>query len=103
MNPQEVVRLWGAKMQAQPERAERLDTVFKFVVTGEGGGVWRFRCRAPVELLEGEGAADCTMTTSAEDFVAIAEKRLNPQLAYVTGRLALSGEVTRALKLTEIF
>ncbi len=107
--PHEVVNHWSAKILARreeiPQRVKDLDTVYKLIVE-EGkvpGGTWRLVCRGAVSIIEGEGPADCTVSVGANDFVALARKEITPQVAFLMGKLKLSGNVASALKLSEFF
>jgi len=43
--------------------------------------------------------ADCTLHITLEDFVAVVQKKLNPQMAYMTGRLRVEGDLMVAMQL----
>lgn len=91
-----------ARILASPQRVAGVGGTFKFVVTGESGGTWLVRCADPVAVTEGDGESDITVTVSAPDFIELANKRLNPQSAYIQGRIKLSGDLMLALKLGEL-
>jgi len=88
-----------------PQRVKDISATYKLVVEEgrEPGGVWRLECRGNVIVSEGEGPADCVASVCASDFVAIANRELTPQVAFLTGKLKLSGNVALALKLGEFF
>jgi putative sterol carrier protein len=48
------------------------------------------------------GAADCTMTASADTFQSILEGELNPTTAFMSGRLKVDGDMGMAMKLGSI-
>lgn len=80
----------------------KLNATYKFVVQGPQGGTWLFRCKQPVAVSEGEGEADCTIIMNDEDFVALGKGDLNPQMAFMSGRLNVEGDLDLALRLSEI-
>ncbi|TNC48018.1 sterol carrier family protein [Rubellimicrobium rubrum] len=68
-----------------------------FVLTGEGsifvdGG----------EARKGEGPAEVTLTASPETFLDILQGNLDPTSAFMTGRLALDGDMGAAMKLASV-
>lgn len=70
------------------------DGAAKFVIPGEGaimldgGGV-----------RPGDDDADVTLTADAETFQAILAGELNPTVAFMTGKLAVDGDMGTAMKL----
>ena len=90
-------------MLAQPEKVEGFGVTYKLVVEGSDGGIWRLICRQPVAIEQGDAPADCTVTVSSADFVALLERRLNPQTAFLAGRIKVSGNIGLALKLAQLF
>lgn len=100
--PQDVINNWSARVLADPKGIAKLDATYKFVVTGTGGGSWLFRCKDPVSVSAGQGDAECTITMNAPDFVLLAKGELNPQMAFMSGRLDVEGDLELALKLGSI-
>ena len=43
--------------------------------------------------------ADCTVSMSQEDFIALVTKQLNPMMAMMSGKIKLSGDPSVAMKL----
>ena len=100
--PQDVIKNWSARVLADPQGIAKLGATYKFVVTGPGGGSWIFRCKDPVAVSEGDGNAECTIRMNAPDFVALGKGELNPQMAFMSGRLDVEGDLELALKLGSI-
>lgn len=100
--PREVINLWTAKILGDPARMESLGSSFKFVVEGDGGGTWVLQCKSPVKVIEGDAPADCTIRVHAKDLVALGTGSMNPQVAYMMGKLKVSGDKALALKLNQI-
>ncbi len=87
-----------------PEKAEGVNAVFQFNVTGEGGGQYWARIQnQQIEVERGEHASpDMIMTASAEDFLAVFNGELNPMMAFMQGKIKVKGEMALALKLQTI-
>ncbi len=49
-----------------------------------------------------DGAADCTITISKEDFEALAAGELNPTMAFMSGKLKVDGDMSVAMQLSQI-
>ena len=47
-----------------------------------------------------EDDADCTFTMKADDFIALARGKLNPQSAFMGGKLNIKGSIGIAMKFT---
>lgn len=49
-----------------------------------------------------DGAADCTITMSKDDFEALTSGDLNPTMAYMQGKLKVAGDMTIAMQLSQV-
>ncbi|WP_210527898.1 SCP2 sterol-binding domain-containing protein [Rubellimicrobium arenae] len=73
------------------------DGTAMFVLTGEGSifvdqGTAR----------KGEGPADVTLTATPQTFMDILQGNLDPTSAFMTGKLALDGDMGAAMKLASV-
>ena len=91
------------RINENPDLAKSVNASYKFVVTGEGGGTWIVDLtKEPPEIKEGDGEAQCTITISSEDFVAMLEGKLDGQMAFMTGKLKIAGDMSAAMKLGQV-
>ncbi len=92
------------KLQANPDLAGSINATYVFDLTGDGGGQWTLDLTQPGGAVQ-EGAIDnpnLTVTMKAEDFVKLVEGSLNAQMAFMTGKLKIKGDMPLALKLQQI-
>ncbi|BBU57280.1 MULTISPECIES: SCP2 sterol-binding domain-containing protein [Mameliella] len=50
----------------------------------------------------GDESADVTMTASADTFLAIVEGDLDPTSAFMSGKLAIEGDMSAAMRLAQV-
>ena len=93
----------AGRLERKPELVEQIGAKYKFEVTGDGGGTWL------VDLSEGggsvsagDGEADCHITVDSADFLAIINGELNGQMAFMSGKLKVQGDMMLAMKLGSI-
>ena len=88
--------------KADPARIAGIEHSYVFDVTGEG--VWL------VELRDGKlnvtesptGDGDVRFTLSGDTFDRITERKQNPMIAYMTGKVKVSGDISAAADLQKI-
>ena len=85
----------GLPSRVSPDRIEGMNNTYVFDI--EGAGVWT------VTVAEGAGDADCTFSTSEENFEKIVAGEQNPTTAYMTGKLKIKGDMGAAMKLQKLF
>ena len=99
---QELIDRIGSKISANPSVAGNCGAVYKFVLDGAGGGTWIVDLKDAPGARPGDGAADCTISLSAKDFVDLVEGRANGQQLYFQGKLRIDGNLGLALKLQNL-
>ena len=77
--------------------ADGFDGSAKFVVQGEGSVMIDTD-----GVRAGDGDADVTLSADAETFSALLEGELDPTSAYMSGRLAIDGDMGMAMRLGAI-
>jgi len=86
-----------AAVRALSDRiGDGFDGSAKFVIEGEGAVIID---GANVRAAAEDAAAEVTMTADADTFRDILSGDLNPTAAYMSGKLALDGDMAAAMKL----
>ncbi len=93
-----------AKFQAKPDIVTRINAVYQFNISGPNGGTWSIDCTAPGGKISAGTApnARCTVAATDADFLAIVNGKLNPQMAFMSGKLKIQGDMGLAMKLQQI-
>ncbi|MGA9192960.1 MAG: SCP2 sterol-binding domain-containing protein [Anaerolineales bacterium] len=89
----------------QPEKAEGVEAVVQYHLTGDQGGDWVVRIGGGACQVE-EGNAEApnlTLTAEASDYLAIITGKLNAMGAFAEGKLKLKGDLPLAMKLMNFF
>ncbi|XP_014473936.1 PREDICTED: peroxisomal multifunctional enzyme type 2 isoform X2 [Dinoponera quadriceps] len=94
------------QMKLNPQLAKSINAVFFYIITIDGKPVaeWTLDLKN-AKVYKGRpssGKADVTLTLDDKDMVEIALGKLNPQLAFVRGKLKISGNIMLAQKLKSI-
>jgi predicted lipid carrier protein YhbT len=92
------------RLQGKPDVVAKINAVYQFNISGAGGGQWSVDCTQPGGLVaSGTSAqAKCTVSCTDADFLAIVNGKLNPQMAFMSGKLRIQGDMGLALKLQQI-
>lgn len=93
------------QVKADPSRAKAVGGLFLYNITKDKKQVkqWTMDLKN-ANVYEGtpEGKPNTTMTISDEDFVLLAEGKLNPQTAFMKGKLKITGNIMLAQKLAPL-
>jgi len=87
------------------DAAKGMNSTIQFNLTGDGGGNYF------VEIKDGaanvsEGTApspNMTMTLAAPDYVDLISGKLNGQMAFMSGKLKIAGDMGLAMKMQTLF
>ena len=96
------ISLLSSKIQANPTAASAIGAVYKFVLTGGGGGTWLVNLKDAPGISADDGPADCTLTLDAQDFVELLDNPASGQQLFFGGKLQVDGDLGLALKLQEL-
>jgi len=87
------------------DAAAGMNAVYQFDITGEGGGQWHADI-VDGEITVSEGTHDSpniTLTMADQDYIDMVEGRLNGQMAFMSGKLKIKGDMSLAMKIGQLF
>ena len=94
----------GGRLAANPDIASSINSVYQFELTGDDASNWILDLTKSSDYVS-EGTHDdpsVTVTMTSADFISMVEGNLAPQMAFMTGKLKIKGEMALALKLQQI-
>jgi putative sterol carrier protein len=102
-NLQEIMEF--AVKSFQPERAEGIDAVIQFNITGDQGGDYIATIRDKQLKVEPGVASNprLTMGANAQDLLNMFNGRMNPMQAFMQGKVQVRGDMGLAMRLADVF
>ena len=87
------------------EKAAGMKAVYQWDITGDGGGKWNAEIAdGKCKVSEGEHASpNITITVTASDWLDILNGKLDGQMAFMSGKLKVKGDMSLAMKLKTLF
>ena len=88
-----------------PTAAGSMNKTLQWNITGEEAGVYALKiANGTCELIKGGvEKPDMTLTVVDQDWLAIAEGKLNAMNAFTSGKLKLTGDMMLAMKVQQLF
>ncbi len=85
--------------------AEGMDAVFQYDITGDGGGKWYNVIKdGGLTVTEGEhDSPNITITIGSQDYLDMIAGTLNGQMAFMSGKLKIAGDMALAMKIGTLF
>ena len=87
------------------DAAKGLNATYQFDLSGDGGGQW-YAVIASEQCEVNEGKApspSITISMNAKDYLDMVNGKLNGQMAFMTGKLKIAGDMGLALRLQSLF
>jgi putative sterol carrier protein len=91
--------------QLDANAAKGVNATIQFNLSGDNGGQWYVAIKdGKAEVSEGTApSANMTMTMAAQDYVDMTMGKLNGQMAFMSGKLKISGDMGLAMKMQTLF
>ena len=92
------------RTRVNADAAKGMNSTIQFNLTGDGGGTYHIVIKdGTVTAQEGAAASpNMTMTVSAQDYLDIQSGKLNGQMAFMSGKMKIAGDMGLAMKLQTI-
>jgi putative sterol carrier protein len=98
----EAAKFFSEELPAKDHsKTKGMNATYKFDITDAGKWVVTVS-DGTVSVQEGDGDAQCTVVVSAADFDQLTDGKLNPQMAFMTGKLKIQGDMGLAMKLQAV-
>lgn len=92
-----------SKVTTMAANADALGSTLKFAFKGGEGVVFLDGSGEGNAVSNEDKDADCTVNVDMEDFKGLLSGDLNPMTAFMTGKLAIDGDMGVAMKLGNLF
>ncbi len=92
------------KTRISPDKIKGMNATYQWDITGDGGGKWFVKLAdGAVDIQAGQAEGpNITITISDENYLDLVSGKLNGQMAFLTGKLKIQGDMTLAMKLQSI-
>ncbi|MGH7266465.1 MAG: SCP2 sterol-binding domain-containing protein [Candidatus Rokuibacteriota bacterium] len=89
----------------KPDRAQGVKAVIQYDITGDAGGTYHVDiAEGTAVVAEGPAASpNLTLTMATQDWLDMTSGKLNGQMAFMSGKLKLKGDMGLAMKLAGMF
>jgi putative sterol carrier protein len=99
-NPREFFETLETRVD--PAKSAGLTATYRFEI--DGAGTWTVDVDdGKISVSEDGVDADCTISTSSDTFMQIANGEQNATAAYMSGKLKVKGDMGQAMKLQKLF
>src|SRR5215467_9072168 len=103
MTPEEIFKEMPANLNA--DAAKGMNATIQFNLSGDNGGQWYVAIKdGKADIQKGTApSANMTLSMAAQDYVDMIMGKLNGQMAFMSGKLKISGDMGLAMKLQSLF
>lgn len=91
------------RLKDRSDSLKEFGETYKFVVTGDDGGIWVLDLSKPGgEIRAEDGDANCIITISSDDLVAMVNGTLNAAIAFEQGKFRVAGNLRQAMGMGQV-
>lgn len=92
----------GAAKEELKDKIKGMEATFQFNLTGEGGGQWYITISGgEISLNKGEIEAPAvSLQAEAADYLAMIQRKVDPQGLFLSGKIKLAGDMQLAMRLS---
>ena len=89
----------------RPDKAQGVNAVIQYDIAGDQGGTWHAVIKDGACMVQSGAAPSPTLTLnmSAQDWLDMIGGKLSGQMAFMSGKLKLKGDMGLAMKLGSLF
>lgn len=88
-----------------PQKAAGVNMSVAFELSGDDGGAWTVQVKdGQVDVSEGlEDGTAATIKMDAQDYVDMTSGKLNPMMAFMSGKVKVDGDLNSVMKFQQLF
>lgn len=103
MTPEEIFAEMPKNLNA--DAAKGMTSTIQFNLSGDTGGQWYVAIKdGTAEVTKGTAPSpNMTLSMTAQDYVDMITGKLNGQMAFMSGKLKISGDMGLAMKMQSLF
>ena len=103
MTPADIFKEMPSSLNA--DAAKGMNATIQFNLSGDNGGQWYVTIKdGKAEVSQGTApSANMTLSMTAQDYVDMTMGKLNGQMAFMSGKLKISGDMGLAMKMQSLF
>ena len=103
MTPKEIFDQMAANVNA--DAAKGMNSTIQFNLSGDGGGQWYVGIKdGKADVSKGTASSpNMTLSMTSSDYVDMILGKLNGQMAFMSGKLKISGDMGLAMKMQSLF
>jgi putative sterol carrier protein len=103
MTPKEIFSQMSANLNA--DAAKGMNSTIQFNLSGDNGGQWYVTIKdGKADVAEGTASSpNMTLSMTSQDYVDMILGKLNGQMAFMSGKLKISGDMGLAMKMQNLF
>jgi len=90
------------RIASNPARAQKIGGVYEFVMDGQAERTWHLDMTVPVVRQGPAPKMGVRIRMKSEDFIEVAEGRLNEMQAFTGGKIKIEGNLMMAMKLRDV-